>query len=401
MNRKDFNNQANRDTRATGNATLRRVRAGLLKTLAWPIAVVVASCGSQVQAGSVRLWPSAIVVEDVVRMGDVCEFRGFSEALERKLAQIVVADAPPPGGSRSISVDEIRALLSGSGANMATITLRGATNCEIGRPSRIVGKISSATKPALRSLVADSALPNTPHLEAPGGSFGEATPKHSLKHAVIEHFNSELARYGGRADLTFDCTSEQVLNLSGATYDFRVRRRHGKPIGLTPLEIDVVVQGRTVQTVPLVVNVTMTRRVAVARRTINLGATIRAGDIEMMTLTFHRLDSLGVDDSALVLGQRAKRVIPSGGMIETSMLEQVPLVLRGQLVTLISVSGAIRVVTTAKAAQEGLLGAVIKVRAADNKRVEFDVTVTGPAEVRLGAATTSVGVIQMARGGGS
>ncbi|MCH7631851.1 MAG: hypothetical protein IIB59_01450 [Planctomycetes bacterium] len=59
------------------------------------------------------------------------------------------------------------------------------------------------------------------------------------------------------------------------------------------------------------------------------------------------------------------------------------------------------VVTTAKAAQEGLLGAVIKVRAVDNKRVEFDATVTGPAEVRLGAATTSVGAIQLAHGGGS
>lgn len=401
MNRKDCNNQANRDTRVTGNATLRRVRAGFLNTLAWPIAVVVASCGGEVQAGSVRLWPSAIVVEDVVRMGDVCEFRGFSEASERKLVQIVVADAPPAGGSRSISVDDIRAFLSGSGANMATITLRGATNCEIARPSRIVEETLSATKPALHSPAADSAVPTDSHVEAPGGSLGEATSKHSLKHAVMEHFNSELARYGGRADLTFDRTSEQVLNLSGPMYDFRVRRRGGKPIGLTPLEIDVVVQGRTVQTVPLVVNVTMTRRVAVVRRTINLGATIRAGDIEMMTLTFHRLESLGVDDSALVIGQRAKRVIPSGGMIETSMLEQVPLVLRGQLVTLISVSGAIRVVTTAKAAQEGLLGAVIKVRAVDNKRVEFDATVTGPAEVRLGAATTSVGAIQLAHGGGS
>ena len=57
---------------------------------------------------------------------------------------------------------------------------------------------------------------------------------------------------------------------------------------------------------------------------------------------------------------------------------------RGQLVTLASVQGAVRVVTTAKALQDGLLGETITVRAVDNRHVELDAVVVGPVSVQVG-----------------
>jgi flagella basal body P-ring formation protein FlgA len=67
------------------------------------------------------------------------------------------------------------------------------------------------------------------------------------------------------------------------------------------------------------------------------------------------------------------------------MLESVPLVRRGDYVKLISVVGAIRVVTAARSTADGVLGDVITVRAADKKRVEFDGVVAGPGLVQIGA----------------
>ena len=134
------------------------------------------------------------------------------------------------------------------------------------------------------------------------------------------------------------------------------------------------------------------------RRSINQGATIRAADLRVMPMSFSRLDKLGVDDTALAIGQRAKRFVPAGTMIEPAMLESVPLVRRGQLVTMTSTLGTVQVKTTAKAAQAGRIGEVIKVRAVDNKRVEFDVTIVGPGAVEIGSVPGARGAHRLALG---
>ena len=93
-----------------------------------------------------------------------------------------------------------------------------------------------------------------------------------------------------------------------------------------------------------------------------------------------------------------KRFVPAGTLIAAPMLESVPLVQRGQLVTLTSEVGGIKVTTTAKAAEAGLLGEVITVRAVDNKRVEFDGVVIGPGAVRIGSGSMGAGNTRMVMG---
>ena len=77
-----------------------------------------------------------------------------------------------------------------------------------------------------------------------------------------------------------------------------------------------------------------------------------------------------------------------------------PLVLRGQLVTLSSVSGAIRAVTTVKAAENGLLGEVVTVRTVDDDRTELDAVVTGPGRVEIGGARPRGEATALANRGG-
>ena len=82
-------------------------------------------------------------------------------------------------------------------------------------------------------------------------------------------------------------------------------------------------------------------------------------------------------------GQRAKRFISIGAILESSLLEEVPLVKRGELVTITSAIGGVSVVTTAKAAGSGLLGEVVRIRSLSSKHVEFDAVVVGPGHVEI------------------
>jgi len=306
-------------------------------------------------------------------------------------------------------MEMIRAALASSGVNMAEVTLGGATRCTVTRPiDAMPESLASSTSLATEAGANEDRTRRASHgarsrnddpRSVATAASSESTGSRTLRDAVVSFFNSELSRYGGTADIVFDRTEAKVLDLSGPAYDFRVRRGNGPALGLIPLAIDVVADGRVVQSVPMVVQVSMIRRVVIAGRPINQDATIRAADVEVVAISFTRLDKLGFGEPAQVIGQRAKRFIAAGSTIEPTALESVPLVARGQIVTLTAVEGAVRIVTTASAMKEGRLGETITVRSADHSKVEFDAVIVGPAAVQIGGNTSLNQAMQLAAGG--
>lgn len=381
MKRKDCENTA---TTRGGPGLASVKRAGFAALLA--VSVGLCSDATAV-AGQVRVWSSAVVVTDSIRLVDVAELRGFDANEELRLSQIVVTEAPTAGGSRLIHIEMIRSVLTAGGINMARVTFGGATQCEVSRPSQPVPARQTTPQHSAKSEALP--VPAEANPERSASATLEKAKDHTVRQAVQDYFDSEFSRYAGIAEVIFDRTDEQVLNLSGPAYDFKVRRKSGPPLGLCSLEIDVLSNGRSVQAIPLVVQVTMQRRVVVARRSINQGATIVPADVEAVSMSFTRLDQLGLDDASMAIGQRAKRFISAGATIEGDLLEAIPLVLRSQLVTLSSSAGGVRIVTTAKAGADGMLGETIKVRSADDKRLEYDAVVIGPGQVRVGGGQSA------------
>jgi flagella basal body P-ring formation protein FlgA len=330
----------------------------------------------QAQAGQFRVWSSAVVVSDLIKLGDLAELRGLESSDEEdSLRDIVITEAPPPGGSRIIHHELIRSALKSKGVNLAKVTLAGAAQCEVRRPAAPPQVVQiQAGVPVVSSLIN-----HHESKDAPSGSHQSAS---TLRKAIEDHFHREFARYGGHAEVMFDRSDDHVLELTGPLLEFHIRREKSNPLGLCALEIDVIQDGKTAQHIPIVVRTALSRSVLTTRRAVNQGAAVVAADVDLMPVTFTRLDDLGLDDATLAIGQRAKRFIPAGTRIELEMLEPVPLVLRGQLITLISEVGGVRVVTTAKACANGMRGETIRVRSVDDNKIEFDAVVIGPGEAR-------------------
>ncbi len=383
MKRKDCDHSTRR--RRTGSSRAGKVRAGAG-------VVIVAAFATVAQAGVIRLWPTAVVVQDEIRLGDVCEFLDFPAEVESRLAELVWMSAPSPGGSRILSLHSLRDVVAPANVNLANVMFRGATECAVTRPAELVARDpdgGQGTAAGGRARLAAARTERANGISPAPSGINERTENAqagTLRQAVIDFLNRELARYGGSAEVTFDHTSEQVLQLSAPAFTFEVRRRGGTPLGLVPLEVDVLAQDRVLQTAALVVQVAMRRSVAIARRPINQDATVRASDVELASLRLSRLDRIGLDDTALVIGQRCRRFISAGTQLEADMFAPVPLVQRGELVTLVSVIGGVSVVTTAKADATGLLGETVKVRGLESKRSEFDAVVVGPGRVQVGEA---------------
>lgn len=374
MQRKDCDN-SNRITH-----TARACATYLTARVLVASAVCAVSAAVPANAGSVRVWPASVVVDELIHLVDVCGFTGFEAETETRLAGIVLGAAPKPGETRVLEVDAIRSALVDGRVNMAHVTLAGASRCSITRPS------DSPNGPSARQSRKESRTAGDPRANAQVAVAGETLSNSitTLRDAVINYFERELKRYPGKADIVFDRAAEEMLSLSGRGRAFKVRRRNASPLGLVQIGVDVLVDGMEVQTIPLVVNVSLIQSVAVARRPINQGATVRTSDVDFVSLTLRRLNRMGVTDISQLLGKRAKKFIATGSFIHADALEEVPLVTRGQLVQLTSHAGNIQIVTTTKAMQSGLLGETITVRSLDRNRTEFDATIVGRGRVQVG-----------------
>lgn len=347
-------------------------------------AAMVAGMALSVRAGQLRVWSSAVVISDSIKLGDLVEFRDVDSEESDVLRELVVTDAPPQGGSRIIHHEMIRAALVAKGVNLSQISLKGAAQCEVRRPAALQ---SDAPSPMDAKLHVGAANGNAqPEQAAPPAAVGSGR---TLRDAIVSHFDGELARFGGKAEVLFDGKDDQVLALTGPPLEFKIQPEKKAALGLTALEVQIIKGGELAQTLRLVVRTALSRHVVTARRAINQGATIVATDVELVSVTFTHLDDLGVEDESIVLGQRAKKFIPAGTAIDPDSLEPVPLVLRGQLITLISEVGGVRIVTTAKACAAGKRGEMIRVRSVDDHKVELDAIVIGPGEARALGATDS------------
>jgi len=339
-------------------ATRWSVPAMLIIAAAWPGVCLAAP-------PTVRLWPTAVVVGDQVRLGDLCELAGFDAELHEQLRTTVVVSSPPPGGSTAITLGVLRGVLTGAGVNMAETIVKGATECGVRRP-RVLPVVQTGRAAAQQQ-------DNGPQSPAPA----------TLRDVVVEFFEHELSRYDGRPQVDFGREAAALLELSGPDYTFEIRRRSNRPLGLIDLEIDVLREGRRVQQVELQPVVILARRVVVARRAINQGAQVKAEDLHLTEMTFDRLDRLGLADLNQVIGQRSRRFIRPATMLDPRDLEMVPLVERGQLVTVRSTIGSVVVETAAKATEPGGFGDTIELRDTRRRGRRLIGVVTAPRQVEL------------------
>ena len=340
------------------------------------IAILTLIAATPALAGGVQLWPQAVVTDDAVMLRDVCRLTGFSAKEAQSIGDIVLMDAPPVGGSAILALDHVRSALRASGANMAGVTLKGAASCNISRPQRIERERRTST------------------------AISATTASRTLHDAIESFFTEELARHGGRVQLQFGRVDESILQLSEPQFTFDMHRTSGQTLGLVGIEVKVLSRNEVVQSVPILLNVSLIRDCIVAARGINLGQTVTDADVRTASVTFSELDDPSISDPAAVVGQRARRFIAEGRLITASELEPVPLVKRGQVVNVYSRVGGVSVVTAAKSLDSGAYGQVVELRSTDRMRKTFTATVTGAGSVEVGAVSANATAgAQLAMGG--
>lgn len=340
--------------------------------LAFAVCPVPVEAGQdgRVRASSIRVWPTAVVTGSQVTLGDVCDFSAVEVEAQPGLSGVVVTSSPAPGESKRIELEDVRRALQRAGANPAAILLIGSTTCRVSNPAIDQTRQSRSGRRARQT-------------ERPSAN------RTTLIDAVRKAFQENARRLGGKVDVQIGRASENVLSLAEPEYTFVVRNKKARWIGkLIPIEVDVMRGNQLVRSVPLVATATITMPVLIARRSINQKATVRRDDVQLAERVYENAGDFHALHLDEVVGRRAKRFIPAGTAIRASNFEEVPLVLRGQVVEVISRVGMVEVRSAAKALSNGSFGEIVELRSGGRRGVSISAIVIGAGRVRIGGGTS-------------
>lgn len=337
-----------------------------------------------VRAGEIRIWPTAVVTDDVVTLADVADLRGFDFPIRHKLGALVVHSAPRPGGEVVVGISDVRGALAESQANLASINMLGSARCKVSRPRmpRVprVARAKHKPPPKRRTRTDPTervrSKPSVPAAE-------------TLASALHRYISARVAEPSAKLEVRFGSTGEQALALKAEDHDFGIRPADDRQLGLLSFEVDITPRdGRPPYTEPIVAEVQLVKEVVVARRTINRGRIIEGRDLKLEARRFMEAESVGITDLAAAVGRQCAQFVSSGQALHAEMLRSRPLVRRGERVTVWVRHGGVEINTSGTAQQPGALGELIEVQRDGAKRKQdlIEAIVTGPGTVTVSDA---------------
>lgn len=353
--------------------------------------VGVGASRSLLAAVDVKLHERIAPSSSVVRLGDVAEVTAADRDLARQLASMPLMPAPSRGTERFLRTREIQDMLAAQGADLGTLHFCGADQVAIAAADRaefLPNKNQSGdaiNRP--RNLHAAILAGATSEVPAKAPQLNEAQAK-----AFRDRLNGMIGNYlnskSGRVMAwQVECEAEdrQIAQLSAATSPLVCRGGSDPWTGRQRFLISFSTADGPVQ-LPIVANVSPPPVPAVfAVRAIARGDVIRAADIELRTMGSLSKASgqRPVADSVeKLIGFEARQQIQAGDVVFIDAVQPPILVKRGDMVTVTSQSGGIRVRTSAHALHDGAHGELVQVESI-GAREKFDARVVGSREVAV------------------
>lgn len=302
--------------------------------------LILVSLALRGEAAVIEMQTDAHVSKNIVRLSDVARVHDAGAEERAALEPIYVTLSPASGKAKTVALAEVRQRLRAHGVNLGTVIFEG--------PSRVT----------VRRLPADAPPP-------------DADAHRSAAADLITGFVAEgLGLPAEEVDVAFDReTARRLERLAGRGYRLVVQHQ-GPAVSLGSNRLLLVGYAGTEarERVDLVATVRAYAHVPVAARNIARRAALAAGDVMLERRLVSSPDqaALTIDD---LLTRRAARPIAKGEVIEPDLIADVPLVRRGDMVTVIARAGHVAVKTLGQALEEGTRGQSIKVRNLDTNRV--------------------------------
>ncbi len=279
----------------------------------------------------ITLLPRASVVGDEVRLTDIALIEGPDRALKRDLAQLVITKSPKPGRSLKIRKDYVTYRLRTSGLPLDRLRYNSVPSISVFRQYQAIDQ------KAVRSI------------------FEEYLDSHE-PYAGKEW---ELARLqtGVLPRLPVGRLTKKIIPGSSMNP------------GYLTLSIILYVNDSEAGQIRASGRINVFNKAIVAARAIERGRIIGADDIRPARINITQTRHALVDDPKKIIGLSSRRRILPGQPILLRDLKRRTVVRKGDSVIILAESGSIRITTTGRAKQDGIIGKKIAVLNLTSKKV--------------------------------
>jgi flagella basal body P-ring formation protein FlgA len=350
-----------------------------------------------------ELRAEATVTGRDVKLKQVCRWSESQNRLFEPVAELVVGHLDEQRPFHTFSMEEIKEVLSGAGVNVAPICFSGATACTASR-----GDVKVDEGKALKEWIAaktgqsnggrasvragsdgERTLPLSPEYQGEGerGRGNPAPTGVKVGETLREVLTADLAQ---RLKISRDALQmewapqdEKLLNLSQGPVQFSVTGKRVRNLGNVSWEV-ALTAGESTQKVTVNANARAWQQQIVAAKSIASKQVIRDEDLAERKILVDLLSDEVMLSKAQAIGQQSAMEIKTGVVLNSRMVEAVPLVRMGQLVTVTIVQGGVQIKTAGRAVENGAYGQTIRVRNETTKDV-YEVTITGPQTGVLGS----------------
>jgi len=336
----------------TNRSVDRRLPLCLILTAAIILAIAN-SAAAEEQEGvlTIRLLPEVTLngsETSEVKLSQIAELAGP----ERQVASIgehVVASKLSASSSTLIRAWKISEELSAAGVDVTKIVFKGSAGCRL---RTVVPQVQD--EPAKNTLSSDPLRVSAKAI----------TLETKLRKLICDQLKSLPA--ASRVQITFNPTVQPILELTEPAYTFNItpKDHDGPCVGLVGFDVELSKSGQKPKIVSVLAQVEVEAPLLAPVRQINSKEELEKNDVEVVWRKIGRdeMKNSYVTDLNVIEGQRAKRIIPAGTPLVAGVLESMPLVKRGQLITVIYRSGGLELRTVGQAQETGCRDQLIMVR---------------------------------------
>lgn len=301
--------------------SLRIVTVSLLAGMVLPVAV----CGiPPVLAVTTVMVPAhAQVNSDMIVLGEISEIEGEDATLIEQLKSVTLGKSPLPGELRGISAAYLESRVRQDGIDPAAVALHVPEKVEVARKTVIISP--KEVEEIVRSFILKK-MTWDPNLT-------------SVKIAPVDS-----------------------ISLAAGTIAHEVTpRRNEDYLGSITLGLVFMVNGKAEKKIWVNAEIDVSRKVVVCNRTLPRNHVISQEDIRLDTLSLKEFPEDVITDPLEAIGKRTQRTVDVNSPLKFKCLEVMPLVKRGDLVTIVAESDMVKITTQGVAIENGGKGEMVRV----------------------------------------
>jgi flagellar basal body P-ring formation protein FlgA len=287
----------------------------------------------------------ARVQGDTLYLGDIASFTPPDDGRVKMLKEVEVGASPAPGRSMSLSNRFLIYRIGPSLSNMDDVRVKVPESLLVHREAQTIGVES------LKKIYREHVLKNSPF--------------------QADRVRFEQINVPGPVLLPVGSVRWEVKNRGGDAY-----------VGDFSIVISFYTDGKPARKIPLTGRISVKQEVLKTTRKINTGEVIGREDVVVIEERDLRIRENVLTDLDQVVGKRASRSLQEGQLLTSRMIEEPPLVQKGDRVVIGAENQRIRITAWGRALEDGRGGEQVKVVNMSSGREIFG-TVVSPGHVSV------------------